>query len=42
MISGITAETGDYITYDNCELNHTAEALEDTIILAIRWPSKQK
>jgi hypothetical protein len=39
-IESITLEKqGEYVSYDASEVNHSALALEDSIVLAIRWPS---
>ncbi len=37
----ILSIAGDYIAYDTHDGFHTAEALEDTTLLTIRWPSKR-
>lgn len=36
----ILSNQGDYVYYDGSKQSHTGEALEDSIILALRWPSK--
>ena len=37
----VLSKTGDYLAYDANKVLHTAKALEDSTILAIRWPSKR-
>jgi hypothetical protein len=34
-------ELGDYVAYDASKCNHTAEALEDCLVIVFRWPSKR-
>ncbi len=38
----VLSKTGDYVAYNAYEVLHSAESLEDSIVLAIRWPSKRK
>jgi len=37
----ILDQVGDFFAYSTGEVNHTFEALEDTNMLTIRWPSKR-
>lgn len=37
----LLAKPGDFVTYDAGQVAHIFEALEDTTIMAIRWPSKR-
>jgi len=37
----VLSETGDYLEYDSNEVFHTAEALENSVVFVIRWPSKR-
>ncbi len=37
----IMSKTGDYVIYDAHEVNHEIEALKDSTIITIRWPSKR-
>ena len=37
----IMSKVGDYVIYDACEVWHETEALEDSTIITIRWPSKR-
>lgn len=32
---------GDYAAYDAGEVGHTGVAIEDTLLIVIRWPSKR-
>ncbi len=32
---------GDYLTYDAGQVMHEFKALEDTTVIAVRWPSKR-
>ncbi|NOY14864.1 MAG: signal peptidase I [bacterium] len=37
----ILSKTGDYLAYDASKVMHTAESLEDSVLITIRWPSKR-
>jgi hypothetical protein len=34
-------ELGDYLAYDASVYDHTGEALEDCLLIVLRWPSKR-
>lgn len=35
------SKCGDFLCYDAHEIHHNTKILEDSIVLAIRWPSKR-
>jgi hypothetical protein len=39
--SHVLEKLGDYLVYDAGEVDHTAEALEDSLLIVFRWPSKR-
>jgi hypothetical protein len=39
--SVVLKSLGDYLAYDAINFDHTAEALEDCLVVVFRWPSKR-
>lgn len=39
--SVILKELGDYVAYDASNVDHSAEAIEDCLVIVFRWPSKR-
>lgn len=37
----VLTKLGDYLAYDAGECDHTAEALDDCLVIVFRWPSKR-
>ena len=37
----VLKKLGDYVAYDASKVDHTAEALEDSLLIVFRWPSKR-
>lgn len=37
----ILSKQGDFVSYDAHEVLHSGEAMEDSTVLVIRWPSKR-
>lgn len=38
----VLEKLGDFLYYDSSQTTHDADALEDTLLLVIRWPSLKK
>ena len=37
----VLEKLGDYVAYDASKVDHTGEALEDSLLIVFRWPSKR-
>lgn len=37
----LLSQEGEYIYFDTKDTDHTVEALKDSLVLTIRWPSKR-
>lgn len=40
--TALLKELGDYIAYDASKYDHIGEALDDSLVIVIRWPSKRE